>query len=149
VQGGVQLTDPFNVDIAAPKCGYNDSWSLRTQDEIDDALNHEQGHFNLSALLARDFFVDVMLLKQQTFATAALCFAEIDAIKKESLEKVFDVQQAYDLDRFSRGRAAQRIWDQAIQDAFNRSRASGTVSVDGKPHKARLVVVLRGVGIKV
>src|SRR4051794_26293148 len=83
VQDGWRLTDPFNVNIAPPQCGYNESWSLRTQDEIDDALNHEQGHFNLTALLARDFFVDVMLLKQETFASQELCIAKIDAIKND------------------------------------------------------------------
>lgn len=37
------------------------SWVFsRSQQFQDDMLNHEQGHYNITALVARDFFVDVM-----------------------------------------------------------------------------------------
>ena len=45
------------------------SWVFNRSSQFQaDMLNHEQGHYNITALISRDFFVDTMLLKPQTFA---------------------------------------------------------------------------------
>ena len=141
--GEYRLADNVTVTIGPPKGGFNNEWSPRSQAEIDDALNHEQGHYNLAALLARDFFVDVMLLKQETFADSFAGRRAVAAIKADSVDKELPVHDLYDLERSRRGKDGQRFWDHLIWHAFNNERASGTTSADGKVHKARLLVILR------
>ena len=125
------------------------SWVFnRTQQFQDDMLHHEQGHYNIAALVSRDFFVDVMLLKLQTFATAHDEQAAVQQIKTQSLDKIRNIHKLYDREvhpeqnsGVSRG-PWQLSWDNFIQIAFTALRSTGTQAPGAIPHKVRLVDVL-------
>jgi hypothetical protein len=114
----------------------------------NDLLNHEQGHYNISALLARDCFVDVMLLKLLTFRTVEDGTAKVHQIKQGSLHKARAINDLYDKEIHPEQRSGnsrgpiQQSWDSFIQSAFTKARSTGTQSVDGIPHRVRLVDVL-------
>ena len=73
------------------------SWVFsRPQQFQNDMLHHEQGHYNIAALVSRDFFVDVMLLKLQTFTTAQDGHATVQQIGTQSLDKIRNIHQLYD-----------------------------------------------------
>lgn len=111
-------------------------------------LNHEQGHYNITALVSRDYFIDVMLLKLQTFATAQAGITAVQQIKQQSLDKIGKIQQLYDREVHPEQNAGQsrgpiqQSWDRFIQTAFTQARSTGTQAPGGIPHKVRLVDVL-------
>src|SRR3989442_3063896 len=59
-----RLVDNLTVSVTFGRNqSYVMSWVFgRPQQFQDDMLNHEQGHYNITALVSRDYFVDVMLL---------------------------------------------------------------------------------------
>lgn len=117
-----------------------------------DLLNHEQGHYNITALLARDFFVDVMLLKSQTFASLQAAQAAITAARTNSVNKMGAAQTLYDNEvhpEQDQGRSRgpiQQAWDTIIRNAFNNPRTPASSAPDGTPHKIRLVDAIRAAG---
>jgi hypothetical protein len=117
-----------------------------------DLLNHEQGHYTITALVGRDFFVDMMLLKSRSFPNRTQANQAVSAIQSASLSKLAAIQALYDNEVHpeqdsgqSRG-PIQQLWDGYFQAAFIRPRASGTTAPDGTAHKERLVDVLRAAG---
>ena len=132
------------------------SWVFgRSQQFQTDMLNHEQGHYNITALVSRDFFIDIMLLKAQTFATAQAGLAAVNKIQQDSVDKIRTIQQLYDRDVHpeqnsgkSRG-PVQQGWDGFIRTAFTQSRSTGTQAPDGTFHKVRLIDTLSQGGKKI
>jgi hypothetical protein len=132
------------------------SWVFsRPQTEQDDLLNHEQGHYSITALLARDYFVEMMLIKSTEFASAADGTAEANRLKAATLGKLKAVQDLYDAEvhpEQNQGKSRGPIqvgWDTLIRNAFTRPRSSGTTAPDGTPHKMRLTVALSNAGKQV
>jgi hypothetical protein len=118
----------------------------------DHLLNHEQGHYNLTALVARDLFVDLMLLKQQRFASSA---AGINAIRPiiaplqtqpHISQRISDLYDSANETRNGHDHPAQQRWDGYIRTAFTTARPSGTTAPGGVAHKVRIVDVLRTAG---
>ncbi|MEQ1907995.1 MAG: hypothetical protein ABMA15_04185 [Vicinamibacterales bacterium] len=144
------LVDNVHVSVTLDaKKSFVFSWVFSESQQVqDDLLNHEQGHYNLSALVARDFFVDLMLLKPQTFATGQGGINAYQKIYDHSLKKLAKIHKLYDDDvhpEQSSGKSrgpAQRIWDGYIATAFTQARSSGTQAPDGALHKTRLIEVL-------
>jgi hypothetical protein len=144
------LVDNLNVSVSFNR---NESWVMRwvfglPQQVQNDLLHHEQGHYDMTALVCRDYFVDVMLLKLQTFATKSAGEAAVQHIKQQSLDKLKKIHYLYDLEVHreqelgqSRG-PIQQSWDRSIQKAFTQARSTGTMAPGGVPHKMRLVDVL-------
>src|SRR5688500_17973647 len=63
-----QRADSLTITLVLRPAGWVASWvSMRPAQEKKDLLNHEQGHYNITALMARDLFVDLMLLKSKRF----------------------------------------------------------------------------------
>jgi hypothetical protein len=146
-----RLRDSVSVEINFKRASsFKMSWVAgRPQQFQIDLLNHEQGHYNITALVARDFFVDVMLLKQQTFSTTQLGTSAFRAIEDSSVKKIQAIHDLYDGEVHpeqhagrSRG-PVQQVWDRCFQTAFTQARTPATQSPDGKPHKVRLIDVLR------
>lgn len=114
----------------------------------NDMLNHEQGHYNINALVCRDFFIDVMLLKLQTFAAHQAVNATVQQIKTQSLDKISNIHLLYDNEVHLEQRSGQsrgpiqQNWDRLIQTAFTQVRSTGTQAVGGVQHKVRLIDVL-------
>ena len=152
-RGSIELKDNLQVSVFMKPTSFKMSWLAdRSTGFQTDLLNHEQGHYTILALLARDYFVDMMLLKGKIFATDKEATDAVEAIRKGSLAKNKAIQALYDHDvhpeqaqGLSRG-PKQQEWDKIFRAAFTNPRASGTTTPDGTPHKARLVVVIRASG---
>lgn len=120
----------------------------RSQTDQDDLLHHEQGHYDISALLARDFFVEMMLIKGDSFPSGEAGLRQMRAIKATTLDKMAAIQKLYDDEVHPQQQAgqsrgpAQVTWDGIMRDAFTRPRDSGTTDPSGVPHKERLVHAL-------
>ncbi len=152
-RGTVSLVDSLHIAITLHANSYKMNWlASETSAFQRDLLNHEQGHYWVTALLARDLFVDMMLQKSEAYANNAAGMAAFNAIKADSVDKNQAIQNLYDADvhpeqaqGLSRG-PKQQQWDAIFRAAFTNPRASGTTTPDGTPHKARLVVAIRASG---
>jgi len=144
-----QLQDSFSIKVDFGRDSFVMSWVFsRPQQFQTDLLNHEQGHYNITALVCRDCFVDVMLLKNQFFATAKAGVDAVELIKQQSLSKIATVQKLCDKEVHpeqdagkSRG-PMQSTWDRILQSTFSEARSSGTAAPNGTPHKRRLIDLL-------
>ena len=145
-----QLVD--NISLTVKFNGHQSfvmSWLFsRPQQFQTDMLNHEQQHYNITALVSRDFFVDVMLLKHQNFANARAGISAVRLIRQRSLNKIGNIQTLYDQEVHpeqnsgqSRG-PIQQNWDRFVQTAFTQARSPASQAPDGTSHKVRLVEVL-------
>jgi hypothetical protein len=117
-----------------------------------DLLNHEQGHYAITALCARDFFVDLMCLKPTVFDTASAGLNAVADIKRRTLDRIPSIQASYDREvhpeqngGVSRG-PIQLAWDGYIRSAFTIPRSPPSNAPDGVTHKIRLVDVLTRAG---
>ena len=144
-----QMVDQINVRITLAPDSYVNNWVFTMPQQFQtNMLNHEQGHYNVTALLCRDFFIDVMLLKAQTFATQQAGITAAQQIVDQTLSKMQRVNDLYDAEVHpeqnsgqTRGPIQQK-WDGFFQSAFTQPRSTGTTAPDGTPHKVRLVDVL-------
>jgi len=152
-----QLADNITVTASFdPGASYVLSWVFdRPQQFQDDMLNHEQGHYNINALVCRDYFTDLMLAKGQTFATAKEGLDAVKQLRKDSVAKIGIVQSLYDSEvhpeqdsGLSHG-PIQQNWDGYLQTSFTQFRATGTTTPDGNHHRVRLIDVLNFNGKRV
>lgn len=147
---GFRLADNLTVKpVFTTGASFVKSWVFaRPAKEQTDLLAHEQGHYNITALIARDYFVDVMLLKAQSFPTAQAGLDAVGAVQKGTLDKVQSVHDLYDADlgpEQDDGETSgpiQKSWNANIQLAFTQPRAPSTAAPDGVLHKVRLIDVL-------
>ncbi len=133
------------------------SWVLPSVKSMDEAeknrlLNHEQGHYNLIALLARDFFWELMQLKAVRFATSADVGTKVREIHSrytavgQPLQDLYDSKNETDHGRSSSG---QTKWDNFIQKAFTEPRVPAISAPDGTAYKVEILSVIRGAGLTI
>ena len=96
--GGVQIHDSIHVDIRYRR---DQSWVAnwvfnRPQSYQDGLLAHEQGHYNLVALLGRDFFLSLMRLKATAYPNAGAAQADLTAASAATAGKAQALQDRYD-----------------------------------------------------
>lgn len=95
-----RLADTVTVEIVL--MAYPDSWkaswlSKLPQTQQDSLLNHERGHYRLSAMMYRDLFVEVMYLKGKDYASAADGETDFNTILKRYTRAVIkEVHDTYD-----------------------------------------------------
>jgi Bacterial protein of unknown function (DUF922) len=125
------------------------SWVFNTSlQEQNRILHHEQGHYDLVALLVRDMFIDIMQLKQNTYSTAQAVMNEINHIKQRYDSKTQPVQDHYDVNtNHGNTQSQQAVWDGFIQKAFTQQRNPPMNALDGTPYKIPLLTVLQQAGI--
>ncbi len=125
------------------------SWVFKTSvQEQSRILRHEQGHYDLVALLVRDMFIDIMQLKQNTYSTAQAVMNEINQIKQRYDSKTQPVQDRYDVNtNHGNTQSQQALWDGFIQKAFTQQRNPPLHAPDGTPYKIPLLTVLQQAGI--
>jgi hypothetical protein len=128
--GQFVLADNLNVQVTFTRSSsFVMNWALAKSAPFpDDLLNHEQGHFTVSALIARDFFADMMLLRDQTFASVSAGNSAVQSIKNNTINKMGAVQQLYDAEvhpeqdnGLSRG-PKQKAWDGFFETAVTKYR---------------------------
>lgn len=124
------------------------------QAEKDRLLKHEQGHYNLVALLARDMFIELMQVKAVRTATPQDALKLCTDIQTRYINITQPLQDLYDskaeTDHF-KNTAKQTKWDGFINTAFTKPRASGGFApdADGTLYKEEILTVLRSNGIAI
>ena len=93
-----ELVDDVTVDIVFDRMkSWVMNWAVNKSAPFPtDLLHHEQGHYTINALIARDFYVDVLLLRDQTFKTAHDGEKAVEKIRKSTLHKLQAVHNLYD-----------------------------------------------------
>lgn len=147
-----QLADNVTVSVDLQPNIFVMEWVFKTQTKQfqNDLLKHEQGHYTVAALLARDFFIDLMQLKLKQYSNLSTAQSDFNQIRKDSIDKQKAIESLYDQETQSGlSPAPQSQWDNFFNTAFTQARSTGGQSPDGTPYKVRLVEVLRGAGKKI
>ena len=113
-----------------------------------DLLHHEQGHYDLVALLCRDMFIELMTLTQQSSPTPQPVLAAAQAIFQRFDASIAAVHAPYD-NQTDHGNIAQQQqrWDGLIRSAFTIPRTPPMRAPDGTPYGLPLLDVLRQAGV--
>jgi len=118
-------------------------------------LDHEQGHYDITALMARDCFIDLMQLKAKTFSSQAEGRQAAKDIEAEYQGKLKLVQKTYDNDTNhgawvttssmvvpEHKETFQTKWEMFITRARTLERSPPISAPDGATYKRRLLDVL-------
>lgn len=120
----------------------------------DFLLDHEQGHYDITALMARDCFIEVMQVKGKTFPSASEGAKAVLGIVARYRAAWDKVQTKYDWDtnhgtwnvpsfgRPTKGTEQVR-WEGYIRRAFTDERTPAVQAPDGAMYKRKLTDVAR------
>jgi hypothetical protein len=142
--------DNLTVRVFADRSTGRVSARVKTapQAQKDKLLQHEQGHYNIAALIGRDFFLEAMRLKEVEYETPEDGRDDFTALQTDILNKVTVLQDIYDSETGNGGNPAQQNrWNTFINTAFTVPRTPPATAANGVPLKVRLLDVLRGAGI--
>ena len=115
-----------------------------------DLLKHEQGHYDIVALLARDLFIEIMQLKSNTYPNAPAALADLRPIIAKFNGKAEKVSVIYDsVNETNHGvnSAQQAKWNSMISKAFTVPRSPPMSAPDGTPYKVPFLDALSQSGI--
>jgi len=157
--GGLQ--DDVTVTITMDN---KKSWIVK--DQVDSRfwqflLDHEQVHYDISALMARDLFIDLMALKMKKYKSQADLQADVNATVTTYNGPLQKIQDAYDADTKNglpfqastslftptAKTADQSRWEGFRDKAFSELRPGGQRAPDGTTYKKRLMDVLSAGGV--
>jgi hypothetical protein len=139
-------------------------WPASLEKEL---LEHEQGHYDITALVARDLFITLMKFKNSEYASQAEGLKNIRDFERIYRENHLKrIQKAYDDDTghsqanvftpstnmftppVPTKSSTQTKWEGLIAKAFTTPRVPAESAPDGTPYKAELVKVLVDAGIQ-
>jgi len=149
----VRLSDNITITIDLNRSSsWVAEWVFQQPQQFqDDLLVHEQGHYNVTALMARDLFIDLMLLKQNDYTNQNTAVSEINAVLGRYGTPVIQaVNKKYDSDPETKHGAntpAQQRWNGYFTSAFTQPRTPATAAPDGTPHRMPLLQVLKNAGV--
>lgn len=145
----ITITINFNASKSWKKMADINAKKLRTPAQI---LKHEQGHYDIVALIARDLFIDLMQLKANVYANQNALNADVAPILKKyngTAQKIIDkYDSATESDHGENG-AGQTKWDGFIKSAFTTPRTPAQSAPDGTTYKTPLLDVLKTGGITI
>lgn len=149
-----QLGDTITVAVTFDSANswVSGSVSGLAQADKDALLKHEQGHYDLVALLARDMFIEMMQLKAESFSYSSEIGQKVTAIHTRYGNLAQPVQDLYDATAQTnngKNKAKQIIWDGYINTAFTQVRASGGSTPGGTMYKAELIPLLKQNGLQI
>jgi hypothetical protein len=116
-----------------------------------DLLKHEQGHYDITALIARDLFIEVMQLKAKSYPSGAAGDNDLKPILNKFAGKAEKISKIYDSTAETNHGAnttAQARWNKMIERAFTEPRAGGGSAPDGATYKIPFLDALSQNGIK-
>ncbi len=119
-KGNAVIITDVDIDIALVS---TDGWVVSTQ-MSNDLLKHEQGHYDILALSARELFNDLLTL---TAASSHKLQQKVDALKTKAGQLVKKVDARYDTQTIhSRNTQVQQTWDQKI--AAEKQKPNGSIN---------------------
>ena len=138
------LNDNLEITINFKPTSFVNDWVFRRDQAFQDmVLKHEQHHYDITALIARDQFIDLMQLKLQTFDSIMDVQIAINAIRGTYKGKIASINSLYDTQtKDGRDPAEQVKWDGFINTAFTTERVPRLVAPDGVAYKTPLLDVL-------
>jgi len=149
-----QLNDTITISVSIDSAK---SWKLPSVDSMSQAekdrlLKHEQGHYNLVALLARDMFIELKQVKAVRTSTPEAALKLCTDIQTRYSKITQPLQDLYDskteTDHF-RNTAKQAKWDGFINTAFTKERVPQISAPDGASYKEEILSVLRSNNIPI
>jgi hypothetical protein len=154
-----------SVDFDSGRSWVMDTTTLNPTDS-QHLLEHEQGHYNIEALMARDLFIQLMASnKGRVFKTQAEQARSVDDWVRIFRTNADLVQKAYDDDTghsqanvfvpststftppVSTKSSTQQKWERMIQEAFTTPRSPPQSAPDGTPYRLTLIDVLKKNGV--
>jgi hypothetical protein len=123
------------------------SWRLSSVDNDKWLLRHEQGHYDVYALMIRDWFTDVVAMIPQPWVMNDLN-EQLRNLKETYLDRIASIQKSYDDDtEHDRNGEDQWVWWSVIRRAMELHRMPLTPGPDGRLLKLRLLDALRTVNL--
>jgi hypothetical protein len=112
-------------------------------DEKAALLAHEQGHYDIYALILRDYFYELQTLTGRYYDSQADLVSRLSALKATYLDRTDEMQKLYDTDtEHSLDGAEQKAWLRAIRRATKLKRQPIARGKSGAPLERRLFDVL-------
>ena len=131
-------------------------------------LDHEQQHYNITALVARDLFTQLMQERLIVYKTQLEVSNSFNQWKTSYWNQVAAIQKEYDdetghsqanvfvpstniftpPESYQKG-GPQRKWEGLIASAFTATRPGGGTLPDGTPYMKELTVFLKDAGITI
>ncbi|MBL8588055.1 MAG: hypothetical protein JNK46_05950 [Methylobacteriaceae bacterium] len=109
-----------------------------------ELLAHEQGHYDLYALVLRDWFYELTTLTGRSYDDQAALVRLLSTLKASYLDRIGEIQQIYDSDtEHNFNSAEQKTWLRAIRRARKLKRQPIVEGKNGKPLERRLFDVLK------
>jgi hypothetical protein len=147
-----RVKDDITITVSFGGDSWVEDWVMaRDSDFRDNLLNHEQGHYNIAALTARDVFIDLMLLKSQSFASnieAQRAIANIWTTQAGKAQAIQDLYDEANQAHHGANAAGQSRWDGFLTSAFTQARVPPMSAPDGTSYKVTLMSVLNGAGLR-
>jgi hypothetical protein len=145
-----QLANMITVSITldAANCWKANWLATLSQADQDRLLKHEQGHYDLVALLGRDYFLELMQLKTNTYTKMSDFQADLKILDTQYLKQIQPVQDKYDSDTtHGRVQARQDAWNGYIHSAFTLVRIPAATDAGGISLKQPILDVLSRAGM--
>jgi len=133
-----------------PSGTFKKSWitSTMSQTDRDELLAHEQGHYDIHALLTRDYFLRVMKLKSKEYSHPAALVADVTSAQQATVDKSGTVQARYDtVTSTGTNKAEQAKWKRIIASAFDTPATPLELMANGNPVKIELITAFSNNGI--
>jgi hypothetical protein len=123
------------------------SWKRQPPDAL---LVHEQGHYDIVALLARDLFIEVMQLKTRTYPNHGAAIADLRPIINKFNGKAQAISTIYDAPaqtNHGNDPVQQVRWNGMFRRAFSEPRSPQVTAPDGAVYKIPILDVLSQNGV--
>lgn len=157
--GSFKLKDAVVIKINFDKKkSWKDTGNLSSTEE-QLLLEHEQGHYDITALVGRDMFIAIMALKGQTFPSAQDGANALITISNQYGALLTKIDNLYDSSGETGHRAyeslsigpprkppAQARWEGYLRRARTEERNPAVTAPDGATYKVELADILRGAG---
>ena len=148
------LADSFvvNVTFDSGQSWAHSSVSSMSLTEKARLLKHEQGHYEIVAILARDMFIEMMALKNADLSSSAAVVQDVRDIMARFQGVAQPLQNLYDSTpqtNHSRNIPKQLNWDGYLNTALTQMRVPAVTAPDGATYKVPLLDVLASNGIRV
>ena len=133
-----------------PSGTFQKSWitSTMAQADRDELLAHEQGHYDIHALLTRDFFLRVMKLKANEYSNPGALAADVTSAQRATVDKSGAVQARYDTATSTgTNKPEQAKWKRIIASAFDTPVSPVELMANGNPVKIELMTAFSNNGI--
>lgn len=107
-------------------------------------LAHEQGHYDIHALMARDHFYELVTMAGRYYDNQADITSRLRGLKATYTDRISEIQTLYDTDtEHNLDGDEQAIWLRALRRAKRSRRQPVVKGRNGKPLEQRLLDVLR------